>query len=203
MIGSLMPSPIGHLLAGVAAAWGADLVPGDRGWRTAPSSAGWWARAGNGLTLTCAALAASPDLDLLVGGHRTVTHSVTAAAVVGIAAAAIARGRSRHVSRIALMCAAAYATHLALDLMAVDRARPYGIQALWPFSHEWFITGWDVFAGTERRQPLSIVGLTRNVRAVAQEIAILTPILIALWLVRVKALARLSTELPGRDHPTQ
>jgi len=29
-----MPSPIGHALAGLTAAWIADLVPGDRDWRT-------------------------------------------------------------------------------------------------------------------------------------------------------------------------
>ena len=51
-----MPSSVGHALAGAAAAWFADLVPGDRDWRTAPPTASWYRRAGNGLTLLCALL---------------------------------------------------------------------------------------------------------------------------------------------------
>ena len=72
MIGARMPSPIGHALAGVAAAWTVDLIPGDRAWRTAPASASWYRRAGDGLTLRCAALGAAPDLDLVVrhASHR-------------------------------------------------------------------------------------------------------------------------------------
>jgi hypothetical protein len=60
MIAALMPSPIGHVVAGVAAAWTADLIPGDREWRSAPGTAGWYARAGGGLTVVCGALAAAP-----------------------------------------------------------------------------------------------------------------------------------------------
>ena len=40
-------------------------------------------------------------------------------------------------------------------------------------------------------------------RAVLQEVAILGPIVAALWLVRVKALAGLAPEMAGRDHPPQ
>jgi len=44
----------------VAAAWLVDLIPGERRWRTAPRTAPWWNRAGDGLTAICAALAVSP-----------------------------------------------------------------------------------------------------------------------------------------------
>src|SRR5262245_47129789 len=106
MIAGPMPSPIGHALAGIAAAWAADLVPGDRGWRTAPSQASWYARAGNGLTLACATLAVLPDIDLLMlpfkpETHRTVTHSVGAVLLVGVAGAAVAARRRRPVVRLA------------------------------------------------------------------------------------------------------
>ena len=53
-----MASPIGHALAGVAVAWGVDLLPGNRAWRIAPPSASGYERAGKGLTLACAVLAA-------------------------------------------------------------------------------------------------------------------------------------------------
>src|SRR5262245_36845496 len=83
-----MPSPLGHMLAGLAVAWGADLVPGRRAWRTAPPRGPWYERAGDGLTVACALLAAAPDLDLLLATHRSFTHSVTAGVTVGLVAAA-------------------------------------------------------------------------------------------------------------------
>jgi membrane-bound metal-dependent hydrolase YbcI (DUF457 family) len=200
-----MPSPIGHALAGVAAAWTADLVPGDRLWRTAPRDASWYARAGNGLTLACACLAVLPDLDLVMlpfkpETHRTVTHSVGAAVVVGLTAAAMAGRARRPAARVSLMCAAAYATHLLLDWLGADRFPPFGLQMFWPFSDGWFISGWDLFRQTARRQLMSPAIIRLNALAIAQEMAILVPILVALWLVRVKALAGLATELTGRDH---
>jgi membrane-bound metal-dependent hydrolase YbcI (DUF457 family) len=205
IIAGPMPSPIGHALAGVAAAWAADLIPGDRAWRTAPRLASWYARAGNGLTLTCVGLAVLPDLDLVMlpfkpETHRTVTHSVGAAVIVWVAAAAVARSVRRPVARVSLMCAAAYATHLLLDWLGADRFPPFGLQMFWPFSDGWFISGWDVFRQTARRQLLSPAIIRLNALAIAQEMAILVPILVALWLVRVKALAGLATELSGRDH---
>jgi membrane-bound metal-dependent hydrolase YbcI (DUF457 family) len=198
-----MPSPIGHALAGVAAAWAADLVPGNRAWRTASAPAPWYNRAGNGLTLTCAALAAAPDLDFLAGAHRTVTHSVTAVVFVGVCAASLAAVASRPVARIALMCAAAYATHLLLDWLGADAYPPLGIQAFWPVSAEWYISGIDLFRQTARQGLLTSASLLKNSRAIVRELAILGPIVIALWLVRVKALAGLAAEVSGRHHPTQ
>ena len=45
--------------------------------------------------------------------------------------------------------------------------------------------------------------IRQNANAIAQEIAILGPTVVALWLVRVKALAGLAPELARRDHPAQ
>jgi inner membrane protein len=199
-----MPTPIGHAMAGVAAAWAADLVPGDRAWRTASRFASWFARAGNGLTLGCACLAVAPDIDLVflpfnAHGHRTVTHSVGAVLFVGLVAAVMAVRARRPVARVVLMCAAAYATHLLMDWMGADNFPPRGVQLLWPFSHAWYISDWDVFRQTARRQITSPTIIRVNLLAIAQEVAILLPIVVALWSVRVKALAGLATELPSRD----
>jgi len=203
MIEASMPSSVGHALAGVAAAWTADLVPGNRAWRTAPATASWSRRAGNGLTVTCLLLAAAPDLDLLTRSHRRVTHSIGAVIVAGIVAALVAAVRRRPVLRIALMCAGAYATHLFLDWLAVDRQPPYGLQMFWPFSHAWLISGWDVFRQTERYAFFSPATIWTNSLAVLQEIAILAPPVVALWFIRVKALARLAAEMSRGDHPAQ
>src|SRR4051812_45234552 len=121
MIGPRMPSPFGHALAGIAVAWTADLIHGDRTWRRPMVSdtvghAGWYRQAGGGLTVVCAGLAAAPDLYLLLGVHRTATHSIAAAVVVGVCAGAVAAafpaGARRPIARVALMCAAAYGSHL-------------------------------------------------------------------------------------------
>jgi len=198
-----MPSPVGHLLAGAAVAWTADLVPGRRAWRTAAPTASWYQRAGNGLTLVCALLAAAPDLDLIVHRHRTITHSVGAVIFVALVAAAIAATRSRPVARVTLMCAAAYFSHLLLDWMATDSFYPQGIQALWPFGQSWYISGWDVFRQTARLNPLAAEEILQNVKAIAVEIAVLGPVALGVWLVRVKALAGLAAEMPRRDHPPE
>jgi len=200
MIAPKMPSPIGHALAGLAAAWAVDLVPGDRAWRTAPEPASWFRRAGDGLTLGCGALGAAADLDHLFMTHRTATHSIGAIAFVGLFAAALAANAQRPVARVALMCAAAYSTHLLLDWLGVDTSVPRGIQALWPFSHEWFISGLDLFGQTERRDVWTVASLLTNVKAVVGELALVGPIVVALWLVRIKTLTRLPSEMARGDH---
>jgi membrane-bound metal-dependent hydrolase YbcI (DUF457 family) len=199
-----VPSPVGHALGGVAAAWMADLVPGDRAWRRdAPGEHSWHARIGGRTTAACAVLGALPDIDLLLGGHRTYSHSVTAVVVVGLVAALVAVRTRRPVARLALMCAGAYGSHLLLDWLAVDSFAPRGLQLLWPFSHTWFISGWDLFGPTARQHIFSAAALATNVRAVVREAALLAPVLLALWGIRVKALAGLPPELAGRHHPAE
>ena len=203
-----MPTPIGHALAGVATAWAADLFPGDRRWRTASASASWYLRAGNGLTIACLALAVVPDVDLVSlainsEGHRTITHSVGAVVFAGLLAAAIAVKARRPVVRVALMCAAAYATHLLLDWLGADNLPPRGLQLLWPFSSAFYISDLDLFPPTVRHHILTAPIIRVNVRAIAYEIAILLPIVVALWLVRVKALARFAAEMPRGNHAPQ
>ena len=195
-----MPSPFGHSLAGLAVAWAADLLPGERAWRAAPATASWYRRAGNGLTAACAILAMAPDLDLAFTRHRTYTHSLGAVVVVGFFAALIA-AKAR--TRIALMCAAAYASHLLLDWLGVDLYPPLGLQALWPFDSGWYISGLDWFRQTRREQLFTGPVIAQNLLAIAQEMAILAPIAAALWLVRVKTLAGLASEQARGDHPAQ
>jgi hypothetical protein len=65
------------------------------------------------------------------------------------------------------------------------------------------ISDWDIFRQTARLHFLTGPIIWQNTIAVAQEIAILLPIVLALWLVRVKAAPRFSTELAGSDHPAQ
>jgi inner membrane protein len=194
-----MPSPLGHALAGLATAWGADAVSG-RPPSARPLVVGW----GGSLTAWCILLATLPDLDLLFHAHRSFTHSVTAAVLVLIIAVAVTgrvtRGRRW---RIAITCAVAYGTHLLLDWLATDTCFPYGIQALWPFSHEWFISGWNLFPQTERLRLFSRSTIETNLIAMAWEAAILVPIVAVVGLVRVKTLAGLPAKVASSHETAQ
>jgi len=183
-----MPSPVGHVLGGFATVYACDILQR----RRTPDR----------LLLTCGALAALPDIDLAVRRyHRMATHSVTAAAVVFIVAAVVTGRVTRW--RTASLCGLAYASHLLLDWLGADHYPPLGLQILWPFSHRWFISGLDVFRETARRNLFSWTTTMQNARTVLQEIAILLPIVMVLWLIRVKAAPRLATEVACRDHAAE
>ena len=170
MIGLRMPSPIGHALGGLAAAWTADLVDGRRDDRWRP-------------LLLYMALAAAPDLDLVVpGGHRMATHSLFAMLLVFIIAAAVTAQVTRW--RDAVVCAAAYGSHLLLDWLGADNLPPRGIQLLWPVSDRWFISDLDLFRQTARQHFLAPAVMLQNAIAVAQEVAIMAPIVALLWWAR-------------------
>src|SRR5262245_8527125 len=105
-----MPSPIGHAIAG--AAIGVAATPDN------PR-----------VVATCAALGVAADLDLLFPAtHRTITHSVTAVAIVSIVAIVVTgkvistrRFAPRSMqARIVAACAIAYASHLLLDWLGAD-----------------------------------------------------------------------------------
>jgi membrane-bound metal-dependent hydrolase YbcI (DUF457 family) len=198
-----MPSPFGHALAGIVVSWGADLVGGNRASRVSAPPASkvpgtgtwhlWYQRAGGGLTLACAGLGAAPDLDLAFLAHRTATHSLAAVLLIGLVAAAVAAFGGRPIARVALTCACAYGSHLLLDWLGEDFYPPRGIQLLWPVSHAWYISGLDLFRQTARLRIFTRGPMITNLRAIAREIAILGPILVAVWLVRVRALATVDT----------
>ena len=179
-----MPSPFGHALAGLAVGLLADGpstaapddVPGTALPGTASSSSrawGDWALAGS-----CAGLAVLPDLDLVLGpAHRTATHSVTAVALVIIMAIGVTGWvTGRPAWRTALVCGSAYGSHLLLDWLGRDPRPPYGIQAFWPMSREWFIAPWTIFPGTERRAIFSAHALATNLKAGLVEGALLGPL---------------------------
>jgi membrane-bound metal-dependent hydrolase YbcI (DUF457 family) len=197
-----MPSPVGHALAGAAIAWsiGGASDPGDNAEIRSSGEPGP-AR----LALLCAGLGAAADLDLLVPfTHRTISHSLVAVAAVAIVTILVTgRVTGRVAWRVVLACAAAYASHLLLDWLAVDDTPPRGLQILWPFSHRWFISGLDLFRGTARRDLLSAASMRENVLALVQEIATLGPLALAAWLVRVKAAAGFAPQVTSGHHPAE
>jgi membrane-bound metal-dependent hydrolase YbcI (DUF457 family) len=171
-----MPSPIGHALSGVAIAWTASLAePRDAAGRTVSDR---WLP-------VYVALAAAPDLDLLVhGAHRTATHSVTAMLLVIIVATAVTGQVTRW--HVALLCGISYGSHLLLDWLAADNYPPRGIQLLWPFSSRWFISDVDLFRQTARQEFLTAPIIRQNLIAVGQELLILLPVLALIYWARLR-----------------
>jgi hypothetical protein len=180
MMSGPMPSPLAHAMAGVIVTWSAERLPTP----IRPIT-----RAAPPLLAVAVALAVFPDIDLLwVRAHRTYSHSVTAMAFVTIFAAAVTRwvtGRTRWGA--ALVCGAAYGSHLVLDWLGEDFNVPQGIQAFWPFSDGWFLSGWDIFRSTQRQRPLSWPSVLHNIRTAAQELSTMGPVLLILWFTRRRA----------------
>jgi hypothetical protein len=164
-----MPSPVGHALAGAALAWSVDRFARPFPW---PGQ-----RIRTGLFI-CMAVAALPDVDLLYQPiHRAFTHSIGAVILVTIIATGVtAWVTGRRAVAFALVCGAAWASHILLDWLGADPNPPRGIKALWPFSDRWFISDWDLFLGTERREIFTLASAVQNVRAIVREVAILGPL---------------------------
>jgi membrane-bound metal-dependent hydrolase YbcI (DUF457 family) len=113
--------------------------------RRPPAGPGWLGRS-SGLALLFAAIACSPDLDLLAGNHNGATHSVGAALIAGLAVFAWTRD-----ARLALAAAAAYGSHVLLDWFNKDDSPPLGVMALWPLSREHFMSPWPLLPPISRR----------------------------------------------------
>lgn len=169
-----MPSPLGHAIAGVAAGWlvgGAPPVLRDR--EAAKEVA------------VFAALGLLPDVDLLFGMHSGPTHGIGAAMVIGSIALVVARRAAvSRAPQFALACLGAYLSHTLLDWLGTDASPPLGIMALWPFSRAYYESDLHVFMAISRRYYQGWTFVWQNVRAVALEVAILLPVIGAVWLVR-------------------
>lgn len=165
-----MPTPVGHALGGLAAAFLANATA--RHPRlTAP------------VLWSAAALAIAPDLDILAGSHRTYTHSLAAVGLVGTVAWIVLRRRHADAVALATALAAAYGSHLIFDLMGKDTRDPTGLTVLWPFSASYYMTGWNVFSEVSRRYWLPQEFIVGNLRAVAWELMVLAPLVIAAWIL--------------------
>ena len=164
-----MPTPIGHALGGIAAAF---LV----------SSTAASPRLTVPILAASAAIAVAPDLDIPFGSHRTYTHSIGAVAFTCTAAWILLRGRPA-AAQAAIAIAAAHGSHLLLDWMGTDTSRPPGLMALWPFTPDFYVSGWNVFGEVSRRYWLPEEFLLGNTLALLRELAIIMPLLFIVWTV--------------------
>lgn len=192
-----MPSPLGHVIAGVAAGW---LVAGAprlapplstkvAGTFPAQVPATFWREAG-----LFGALGALPDIDLLFGAHSGPTHSIGITLVVGIVAGLVRGVTARRPPAtglrsltFALACLAAYGSHVLLDWLGTDASPPIGIMALWPLSNAHYESDLHFFMAISRRYYQGWAFVRHNAIALVRELVILLPLLTMIILFRSRS----------------
>ena len=147
-----MPSPVGHALGGIAIGWG---IGGRQNLQAAA---------------VLAAVAIAPDLDLVFGTHREISHSIGAAAAAGIITL-VATRRPRWAVAVAL----AWGSHVLFDWLSNDTRPPIGVMALWPFTEQFYKAPIEVFPPVSRRYWESRFWIY-NLRAVTVEVIVLGPV---------------------------
>ncbi len=133
-----------------------------------------------------AGLGVLPDVDLLLGMHRSVTHSLGAVFLVAAVAGGIAPAARLSV---ALTAAAAFGSHLLLDWLGTDPSPPHGIMAWWPWTNQFYLSDTPLFMRV-CREYWSLDCWRHNALAVSREIALLVPVTLAALLVARGALRR-------------
>jgi membrane-bound metal-dependent hydrolase YbcI (DUF457 family) len=98
--------------------------------------------------------------------------------------------------RWVLLIGAAHGSHILMDWLGVDPYPPAGLQALWPFSDRFYISGWDIFPPTERRIYLP-GALAINLRAFFVEVGIVGPIAALTVIATRTRRNRVPTSVPG------
>ena len=118
--------------------------------------------------------------------HQAETHSIGAAALCGIVVWMFARLRRRaRPSALGLAATAAWLTHVLLDYVGSDTHPPIGIMALWPFAPGYYKSPWILFLDIGRT--LEWATVRHNAVAVAWEIVLLAPLLLASWRLRARS----------------
>ena len=180
-----MPTPIAHALGGVTAGClvgisAALMTPGRV--LAAPLARIERRRA----IAALAFIGMLPDADLLVGMHRSVTHS--AGAVLLAAALGWASVREGRLPTAAAV-AAAYGSHVLLDWLGTDPSTPHGIMAWWPWTEEFYLSDQPLFMRICREYWLPDCW-RNNILALGRELVVLVPVTLAALFFTVRLLPR-------------
>jgi len=171
-----VPSPLAHALAGFTT----HIL-------TAPADELGSRRR----TLVTVGAALAPDLDFtwkLVDGvnhHQAQGHSVGVGLGVAVAVAAVASlaGVPR-AAGLGLAALLGWCSHIVLDLLNVDTSPPIGLMALWPLTDGYYKSPVAVFLDIGRT--LNWRTVRHDAIAIAWELALLCPVLVAAWRMRTR-----------------
>jgi len=139
--------------------------------------------AGPGFVVALVVMASIPDLDLVIGFfagnvnlyHHLWTHSVVFAALAGVLfGTAVQIFARRGGAWAGFLGCLAVLSHILIDWLAADHAAPYGVQALWPFSRNFYLFPAPLFPevvrNPESRSFVASLFNRANARAVAIEL---------------------------------
>jgi inner membrane protein len=180
-----MPTPVGHVLGGVAVYLAAKDRP---------------LHEDLGLAATCLGVSLLPDLDFAIkpfagrSYHHYFTHSLGFAVIFAVAVYLLARllKRSRPLFETSVLTGV-YLSHIVLDLLAKDTSPPFGVELFWPFSGAFYISNVIIFDDVWRGSLGKLFGL-HNWMTVAREVLILAPVAaLAGWLARRRPASTSST----------
>jgi membrane-bound metal-dependent hydrolase YbcI (DUF457 family) len=165
-----MPTPIGHLLAGISA------------YRIVEPSSPKQRR----IFLAALFMAVMPDFDFVFGFfvdnpnryHHYFTHSIFFIIAVSFFVALFLSQNSRaHLLADFVLLTVAGSSHLLLDMLAVDTSAPYGMPLFWPLSQKYVILPVSIFSDIQRASDssrfLGSLFNRHNLFAVGKEVVIL------------------------------
>lgn len=173
-----MPTPIGHALGGIAVGYVVAAWRGRSSRGTNRLDIPW---SGLGCSvMSLSTIAVLPDLDLLFGLHRGMTHSVTAALIIGIG-----YGLFQRTDRVGVgICAfLSYGSHLVFDWCGVDTGPPSGVMAFWPLSESYYQSSFLIFHRV-CREYWDLACWENNVMALGWELTVLVPVTVLAVLLR-------------------
>jgi inner membrane protein len=174
-----VPSPAGHTLIGLCGflMTQRNVIPQKQLW----------------LLGGCVLLSLLPDFDvvpgLLLGDprlfHRQGSHSVTAAVLVGLLIGCLARWCRLNGRWWGIWGGSLYLSHVILDTFVDDPSPPFGVQLLWPFSNDYFISSVTPLPRFDYFDPdvgfIQTMLSVHNLMAMIQEITVLAPFLAIAW----------------------
>ena len=165
-----MPTPIGHALGGIAVgyavgAWRARRDVG-KDWLPIP-----WTGLGCSV-LSLATIGVLADIDLLFDIHRGLTHSITAAIVVGLTYGVIQKAGQFNAGITAFF---AFGSHVLFDWCGVDTGPPSGVMAFWPVSEDYYQSSYLIFYRV-CREYWDPACWQNNVMALGWELLVLIPV---------------------------
>ena len=165
-----MPTPIGHALGGIAVGYVVAACRGHSSSRSSQFGIPWTGLGCSVLSLSV--IAVLPDIDLLFGVHRGLTHSVTAALIIGVVYGCFQPTDRFGVGTCAFL---AYGSHLAFDWCGVDTGPPSGLMAFWPLSENYYQSSILIFHRV-CREYWDPACWENNVMALGWELVVLLPV---------------------------